>query len=143
MGEQADRYYVHDPPTKKRRISSIPPSPVKSSNSVRNNPTMLPPPVTSLPPDLTASRDNSGMPPTPTANFSFERDDSIGSLFGTLSEYDEDFIASLLALDDDVSNHVDEHKTKIPVPDTAVSSPLLPPSKTMQNRKRPDANMLV
>lgn len=139
--EQADRYCAHETATKKRRIASIPPSPVKSQYSVQNDATIRPVPVTSLSPydqSNTASRDNPGMHPPPAGNLSSERDDSMGSLLGGLSEYDEDFIASLLALDeDDDSNQIDEHTNTEPMPDTAVSSPSLPlPSlKSIQNEK--------
>merc|ERR1712224_387424 len=138
--EQADRYCAHETATKKRRIAYIPPSPVKSQYSVQNDATIRPVPVTSLShydQSNTAPRNTPGMYPPPAGSLSSERDDFMGSLLGGLSEYDEDFIASLLSLDDDDSNQIDEHKKTEPMPDTAVSSPSLPlPSlKSIQNEK--------
>merc|ERR1711939_475295 len=72
------------------------------------------------------------MPPLPSApDFSSEREESVGSMWGTLSDYDEDIIAELLALDDDVSNDTDAENSQAipdPTPDAAVSSTTATPT---------------
>merc|ERR1739841_87864 len=55
--------------------------------------------------------------------------DSVGSLVGSRSDYDEDLLATLLALDDDSETLIEKSKTETEVPDTTMS---LPPSKSMK-----------
>jgi len=150
--QQADRY-VQDSASKKRRVSvSIPNLPM----SVSKSKTMPPSPVNSIQPlsvtslpDASTANDSdlfahqttkalteaSGMTHTlpPASSFTskdFSKDSSIGSIMGSLSEYDEDLLATLLALDDDSQNLIDKSKTETEMPDTAMS---LPPSKSMQD----------
>lgn len=146
--QQADRY-VHDSASKKRRVSSVskamPPSPVKS-HVVKNDLIIRPLVVTSLPDASTANDSDlfdqtntaltDGPDITPGSPFS-SKENSIGSLVGSLSEYDEDLLATLLALDDDSQNFIE--KTKTEVPDPAMSS--LPPSKSMQD-EQPDPKLV-
>jgi hypothetical protein len=136
--KQAHRY-VQGPPSKKRRISlsipshqmsiskEVPPSPVKS---------ILPLPVTSLP-DASTANDSDfyttvpeiPMPPaTPFETKDFSKDISMGSLVGSLSDYDEDLLATLLSIEDD-DNLIEKSKKETEVPDTTMS---LPPSNAMQ-----------
>jgi len=149
--KQADRF-VKDSTSKKRRISvSVPnqqmsiskamsPLSVKShviDNSVTN---IKPFSVTSLP-DASTANDSDlytevpGIPLPPASPFitnDFPKENSMGSLVGSLSEYDEDLLATLLALDDDSQNLLDNSKTETEVPDTTMS---LPHSKSMQDEQ--------
>lgn len=143
--------FVKDSTSKKRRISvsvpnqqmsiskTMPPSPVQShviDTSVAN---IHPLSVTSLP-DASTANDSDlftevpGIPMPSASSFiskDFSKESSIGSL-GSLSEYDEDLLATLLALDDDNQNLIDKSKTETEVPDTTMS---LPPSKSMQDEQ--------
>jgi len=123
----------------------MPPSPVKS-HVVKNNSIIRPLVVTSLPDASTANdsdlfdQSNTALtdaPGTPQGSPFTSKDNSIGSLVGSLSEYDEDLLATLLALDDDSQNFIE--KTKTEVPDPAMSS--LPPSKSMQD-EQPDPKLV-
>jgi len=152
-GRHSDRIYVKDEPaSKKRRVSVsspsspspvLPPSPVQSRHSIYDDKsTIRPSTVTSLPPlgqsndtgtmDESLDATTTDMPPLPSApDFSTEREDSVGSTWGTLSDYDEDIIAELLALDDDVSNDTDAQNSQEmpePTPDAAVSSSTATPT---------------
>merc|ERR1711937_927195 len=72
------------------------------------------------------------MPLPSAAPFSkdFRKESSLGSIIGSPLEYDEDLLATLLALDDDDSqNLIDKRKAETEIPDTTVS---LPPSNSMQ-----------
>ena len=97
---QMDRY-VHDS-AKKRRIASV-----SKATQIDNESTIQPLAVTSLPDASTANDsdlydDQNNTAPHPQSFTS--KDTSIGSLVGSLSEYDEDLLATLLALDDDSHN---------------------------------------
>jgi len=137
--KQANRF-VQSPPSKKRRISvsipnqhmsiskEVPPSPVKSIQPLS---------VTSLP-DASTANDSDfytkvpeiPLPPaSPFVTKDFSKDISMGSIVGSLNDYDEDLLATLLALDDDDENIIDKSKTETEVPDTTMS---LPPPKSMQ-----------
>lgn len=137
--KQANRF-VQGPPSKKRRISvsipnqhmsiskEVPPSPVKSIQPLS---------VTSLP-DASTANDSDfytkvpeiPLPPaSPFVTKDFSKDISMGSIVGSLNDYDEDLLATLLALDDDDENLIDKSKTETEVPDTTMS---LPPPKSMQ-----------
>merc|ERR1712224_817733 len=133
------RRYVNDSATKKRRIASVskvmPPSPVKS-HIVNNESFIRPVAVPSAIPEVRNTDANyvlpgvpGASPPTPQPSSFTSKENSLGSLVGSLSEYDEDLLATLLALDDDSQNLIDKNKTDMEVPDTTVS---LPPSKSMQ-----------
>merc|ERR1712166_544921 len=64
---------------------------------------------------------------------------SVGNyLAGSLGDYDEDLLATLLALDDDSQNNTIE-KNKTEVPDSAMSS--LPPTKSTQD-DQPDPKLV-
>lgn len=147
--KQANRF-VQTPPSKKRRISvtlpnqqmsiskTMPPSPVKSHMIDNSAPSIQPLAVTSLP-DASTANDSDlfaevpGIPLPPASPFTskdFSKDSSLGSLVGSFSEYDEDLLVTLLALDDDSQNLLDKDKTETEVPDTTMS---LPPSKSMQD----------
>jgi len=137
--KQADRF---DSPSKKRRISvsdphqqmsiskALPPSPVKSH--------VTPLSVTSLPDASTANDSDLFMqvpemtlpPASPFTSKAFSKESSFGSIVGTLSEYDDDLLATLLTLDDDSENFIDKSKAETEVPDTTMS---LPPSKSMES----------
>merc|ERR1712176_1219439 len=143
--KQTDRY-VLDSPSKKRRLSvtvpnhqismtkEMPPSPVKSHMIDNNVPRIQPLSVTSLPDASTANDSDlyEEMPLPSAAPFSkeFRKESSLGSIIGSPLEYDEDLLATLLALDDDDSqNLIDKTKAETEIPDTTVS---LPPSNSMQ-----------
>merc|ERR1712176_127624 len=143
--KQTDRY-VLDSPSKKRRLSvtvpnhqismtkEMPPSPVKSHMIDNNVPRIQPLSVTSLPDASTANDSDlyEEMPLPSAAPFSkeFRKESSLGSIIGSPLEYDEDLLATLLALDDDDSqNLIDKRKTETEVPDTTVS---LTPSNSIQ-----------
>jgi hypothetical protein len=147
--KQADRY-VKDSTSKKRRLSvsvsnrqmpiskAMPPSPVKSHMIDNKVSSIHPFPVTSLP-DASTANDSDlftevpeiPLPPaSPFISEDFSKENSLGSLVGSLSEYDEDLLATLLALDDDSQNLIDKSKTDMEVPDTTMS---LPPSKSMHD----------
>jgi len=136
--------------SKKRRISesvpsqqmfmtkTMPPSPVKSQMIDNNIRRIQPVAVTSLPDASTANDSDlyTEVPEIPwpqTSPFSkgFSKESSLGSIIGSDLEYDEDLLATLLALDDDDShNLIDKSNTEIEVPDTTMS---LPPSKSLQD----------
>jgi len=129
--------YVHDS-AKKRRIASV-----SKATQIDNESTIQPLAVTSLPDASTANDsdlydDQNNTAPQPQSFTS--KDTSIGSLVGSLSEYDEDLLATLLALDDDSHNLVDKNKMEVAeaVPDAAISS--LPASKSMY--AQPDHNLV-
>ena len=90
--------------------------------------------VTSLP-DASTANDSDLYEEMPLPNatpFSkeFRKESSLGSIIGSPLEYDEDLLATLLALDDDDSqNLIDKTKAETEIPDTTVS---LPPSNSMQ-----------
>lgn len=147
--KQANRY-VQTSPSKKRRISvplpnqqmsvskAMPPSPVKSHMIDNSASSIQPNSVTSLP-DASTANDSDlfaevpEIPLPPAASFTskdFSKDSSLGSLVGSFSDYDEDLLATLLALDDDSQNLLDKDKTEPKMPDTTMS---LPPSKSMQD----------
>lgn len=144
--KQAGRF-LEGSPSKKRRISvsypneqmstskAMPPSPVKS-HVIENN--VRPLSVTSLP-DASTANDSDlfaevpGIPLPPASPFSskdFSKESSIGSLVGSLSEYDEDLLATLLDLDDENVDLIDKGKAETEVPDKTMS---LPPSNPMQD----------
>merc|ERR1711935_505192 len=137
--KQSNRF-VQGSPSKKRRISvsllnqqmsvskELPPSPVKSIQPLS---------VTSLP-DASTANDSDfytkvpeiPLPPaSPFVTKDFSKDISMGPIVGSLNDYDEDLLATLLALDDDDENLIDKSKTETEVPDTTMS---LPPPKSMQ-----------
>jgi len=143
--KQTDRY-VLDSASKKRRLSvslpnhqismtkGMPPSPVKSHMINNSVPRIQPLSVTSLPDASTANDSDlyEEMPLPSAAPFSkaFRKESSLGSIIGSPLEYDEDLLATLLALDDDDSqNLIDKRKAETEIPDTTVS---LPPSNSMQ-----------
>lgn len=112
----------------------MPPSPVKSHMITNSVPRIQPLPVTSLPDASTANDSDlyEEMPLPSAAPFSkdFRKESSLGSIIGSPLEYDEDLLATLLALDDDDSqNLIDKRKAETEIPDTTVS---LPPSNSMQ-----------
>jgi len=145
--KRANRF-VQNAPSKKRRISvsipnqmtiskPVPPSPVKS---------MQPLAVTSLP-DASTANDSDfyavpDMPLPPASPFQskdFAKDSSMTSIVGSLSDYDEDLLATLLTLDDDSEPLVDKSKTETEVPDTTVS---LAPAKRMQEGQQVDPKLV-
>lgn len=147
--KQTDRF-VNNSSSKKRRISvsvpnqqvlmtkAMPPSPVKS-HVIENNLTRIQPvAVTSLPDASTANNSDlfTEVPEIPIPHASpfskeFSKESSLGSIIGTPLEYDEDLLATLLALDDgDSQNLIEKSKTETEVPDTTIS---LPPSKSLQD----------
>jgi len=143
--KQTDRF-VLDSASKKRRLSvsvpnhqismtkRMPPSPVKSHMINKSVPRFQPLSVTSLPDASTANdSDLYGEIPLPNATLfskEFRKESSVGSIIGSPLEYDEDLLATLLALDDDDSQKViDKSKAETEVPDTTVSLPL---SNSMQ-----------
>ena len=146
--KQTDRFVLGSP-SKKRRLSlsipnhqismtkRMPPSPVKSHVINNDAPGIQPLSVTSLPDASTANdsdlyTDISGIPMPQTSPFSkeFRKESSLGSIIGSPLEYDEDLLATLLALDDDDSqNLIDKRKTETEVPDTTLS---LTPSNSLQ-----------
>jgi hypothetical protein len=165
--QQTDRYVVHDDSVasnKKRRVSPVPkggglppPSPVKSQ-FIQNGLTAIRPlSVTSLP-DASTANDSDlfdhhqtnntalsaaavanapAIPPRAASQFN-SKDASIGSyLAGSIGDYDEDLLATLLALDDDSQNIIEKNKTE--VPDSAMSS--LPPAKSIQD-DQPDPKLV-
>jgi len=96
--------------------------------------------VTSLP-DASTANDSDlyteipGIPLPHASPFSkeFSKESSLGSIIGSPLEYDEDLLATLLALDDDDSqNLIDKRKAETEVPDTTMS---LPPSNSLQEGK--------
>merc|ERR1711935_833850 len=144
--------YVKDSTSKKRRLSvsvsnrqmpmpkAMPPSLVKSHMIDNKISSIHPFPVTSLP-DASTAKDSDlftevpeiPLPPaSPFISDDFSKENSLGSLVGSLSEYAEDLLATLLALDDDSQNLIDKSKTETEVPDTTMS---LPPSKSMQDEQ--------
>merc|ERR1711935_1002754 len=145
--KQSNRF-VQGSPSKKRRISvsllnqqmsvskELPPSPVKSIQPLS---------VTSLP-DASTANDSDfytvpeiPLPPaSPFMTKDFSKDSSMGSLVGSLSDYDEDLLSTLLNLDDDSENLIDESKTETEVPDTTMSSP---PSKSI-NEEQVDTKLV-
>lgn len=164
--QQTDRYVVHDSvaSSKKRRVSSVPkvvglppPSPVRSQ-SIQNGLTFIRPlSVTSLPDASTAidsdlfdhqQTNNTALsaatdanapaiPPRAASSFN-SKEASVGNyLAGSLGDYDEDLLATLLALDDDSQNTIEKNKTE--VPDSAMSS--LPPTKSTQD-DQPDPKLV-
>merc|ERR1739848_373030 len=115
----------------------MPPSPVKSNVMNKDVPRIQPLSVTSLP-DASTANDSDlyaeipGIPLPRASSFSkeFRKESSMGSIIGSPLEYDEDLLATLLALDDDDSqNLIDKRKTETQVPDTTMS---LPPSNSLQ-----------
>jgi hypothetical protein len=145
--KQSNRF-VQGSPSKKRRMSvslpnqqmsvskEVPPSPVKSIQPLS---------VTSLP-DASTANDSDfytvpeiPLPPaSPFMTKDFSKDSSMGSLVGSLSDYDEDLLSTLLNLDDDSENLIDESKTETEVPDTTMSSP---PSKSI-NEEQVDTKLV-
>lgn len=116
----------------------MPPSPVKS-HVIGNKVTSFQPlSVTSLPDASTANDSDLFMevpeiplpPASPFISKDFSKENSIGSLVGSLSEYDEDLLATLLSLEDDSENLINEGKAETEVPDTTMS---FPPSKSIQD----------
>lgn len=115
----------------------MPPSPVKSHSVDQSAAVIQPLSVTSLP-DASTANDTDlfsevpRMPLPPASPFGEElsKDQSAGSLVGSLSEYDEDLLATLLALDDENDVLVEKSKPETEVPDTTMS---LPPSKSVQS----------
>jgi len=149
--KQADSFVI-DSASKKRRLSlsvpnhqismtkAMPPSPVKSHVINSNVQRIHPLPVTSLP-DASTANDSDlyteipGIPLPHASPFSkeFSKESSLGSIIGSPLEYDEDLLATLLALDDDDSqNLIDKRKAETEVPDTTMS---LPPSNSLQEGK--------
>jgi outer membrane murein-binding lipoprotein Lpp len=138
---QANIYVQDSSSSKKRRISVVPkpmpPSPVKSHSVDQSAAVIKPLSVTSLP-DASTANDTDlfsevpRMPLPPASPFGEElsKDQSAGSLVGSLSEYDEDLLATLLALDDENDVLVEKSKPETEVPDTTMS---LPPSKSVQS----------
>jgi len=136
--KRANRF-VQDPPSKKRRISvsipnqqmsiskPVPPSPVKSMQPL--SVTSLPDASTANDSDFYAVPDMPLPPASPFQSKDFSKDSSMASIVGSLSEYDEDLLATLLTLDDDSETILDKSKPETEVPDTTMS---LPPSKSMQ-----------
>mmetsp|Transcript_761 Transcript_761/g.1552 ORF Transcript_761/g.1552 Transcript_761/m.1552 type:complete len:447 (-) Transcript_761:511-1851(-) len=136
--KRANRF-VHDSPSKKRRISvplpteqmsiskAVPPSPVKSMQPLSM--TSLPDASTANDSDFYAVPEIPLPPASPFVSRDFSKEISMGSLVGSLSDYDEDLLATLLALDDDSETLIDKSETETEVPDTTMS---LPPSKSMQ-----------
>jgi len=92
--------------------------------------------VTSLPDASTANDSDfySEIPEIPSASPFVSKDhskeNSIGSLVGSLSEYDEDLLATLLDLDEGNENPFVKDKTATEVPDTTMS---LAPSKSVHD----------
>merc|ERR1740130_1599305 len=153
--------------SKKRRVSSVPkeavdlppPSPVRSQSSQNGLTFIRPLSVTSLPDAstaidsdlfdhqqtnnntaLSAATDDANAPAIPPrAASSFNsKEASVGNyLAGSLGDYDEDLLATLLALDDDSQNTIEKNKTE--VPDSAMSS--LPPTKSTQD-DQPDPKLV-
>ena len=165
--QTTDRYAVHESAAgnKKRRVSSVPeeglppPSPVKSHIVQNGLPSIRPLSVTSLPDASTANdsdlfdhqqtNNNTAMeaaaadatapdiPPRAASSFT-SKEPSIGSyLAGSIGDYDEDLLATLLALDDNSQNTIEKNKTE--VPDSAMSS--LPPTKSIQD-DQPDPKLV-
>lgn len=136
--------------SKKRRISvsvpsqqmlmtkEMPPSPVKSHMMENDLTCIHPVPMTFLPDASTANDSDlfTNVPEIPlphASSFSkeFSKESSLGSIIGSPLEYDEDLLATLLALDDDDSqNLIEKSKTETEVPDTTMS---LPPSKSLKD----------
>ncbi|OEU07898.1 hypothetical protein FRACYDRAFT_197204 [Fragilariopsis cylindrus CCMP1102] len=89
---------------------------------------------------LSAATDASAPAIPPQASSSFiSKEPSVGNyLAGSLGDYDEDLLATLLALDDDSQNNTIE-KNKTEVPDSAMSS--LPPTKSTQD-DQPDPKLV-
>jgi len=150
--------YVQDSTSKKRRLTisapshqssvsrAMPPSPVKSHVIDCGVPKIQPLSVTSLPDASTASDADLYMEPprlplppaSPFTSKDFSKESSMGSLVGSLSEYDEDLLATLLALDDDNQNIIEKGKAETEVPDTTMS---LSPSDTME-KGHVDSNLV-
>mmetsp|Transcript_7500 Transcript_7500/g.18429 ORF Transcript_7500/g.18429 Transcript_7500/m.18429 type:complete len:470 (-) Transcript_7500:496-1905(-) len=146
--KQTDRF-VRDSAAKRRRLSlsvpnrqismskGMPPSPVKSHVINKDVQSVQPLSVTSLPDASTVNdsdlyTDISGIPLPQASPFSkeFRKESSLGSISGSPLEYDEDLLATLLALDDDDSpNLIDKRKIETELPDTTMS---LPPSNSLQ-----------
>ena len=154
--------------SKKRRVSSEPkevvglppPSPVRSQSSQNGLTFIRPLSVTSLPDAstaidsdlfdhqqtnnntaLSAATDDANAPALPpqAASSFISKEASVGNyLAGSLGDYDEDLLATLLALDDDSQNNTIE-KNKTEVPDSAMSS--LPPTKSTQD-DQPDPKLV-
>merc|ERR1711937_929435 len=150
--------YVQDSTSKKRRLTisapshqlsvsrAMPPSPVKSHVIDCGVPKIQPLSVTSLPDASTTSDADLYMEPprlplppaSPFTSKDFSKESSMGSLVRSLSEYDEDILATLLALDDDNQNISEKGKAETEVPDTTMS---LSPSDTME-KGHVDSNLV-
>lgn len=131
--QKVSEHFTIDPVSKKRRVSAqhemsppLPPSPVKSQPLVKSASIVPQPfPVTSSLPDASTAKDADlfaetttdliEIPDTP-ARSKIAKDDSLGS-FGA---YDEDMLATLLALDDDQTLIECMYEAN---PDTTVSLP--------------------
>ena len=137
-----------------------PPSPVRSQSSQNGLTFIRPLSVTSLPDASTAidsdlfdhqqTNNNTALsaatddasapaiPPRAAASSFISKEASVGNyLAGSLGDYDEDLLATLLALDDDSQNTIEKNKTE--VPDSAMSS--LPPTKSTQD-DQPDPKLV-
>ena len=89
---------------------------------------------------MSAATDDASAPAIPprAASSFISKEASVGNyLAGSLGDYDEDLLATLLALDDDSQNTIEKNKTE--VPDSAMSS--LPPTKSTQD-DQPDPKLV-